>query len=78
MGAIAAVPARFEPFALEAPTDGLFSAEQIQREIATPIDVREVKEIRDKLDALRSYVRSSGHNLFQLNDIAELKVRAEW
>src|SRR4051812_18601013 len=50
----------------------------LRHEIAIAADVREVKDIRDKLDTLRHWVKSSGQNLFQLNDIAEMKVRAEW
>src|SRR4051812_5066916 len=63
---------------MDKPEHPTATIDHLRHEIAIAADVREVKDIRDKLDTLRHWVKSSGQNLFQLNDIAEMKVRAEW
>jgi hypothetical protein len=39
--------------------------------------IDEIKEIRDKAEALRLYAKQAGESLHMQNDIAEIKLRAE-
>ena len=52
-----------------------FDAARQALALATSID--EVKEIRDKAEALRAYVRQQGEGLEMQNQCAEIKLRAE-
>jgi len=51
--------------------------DQTRQQIDAATSIAEVKDIRDKLEALRSYARSSGQGREQINSIAEAKVEAE-
>ncbi len=48
-----------------------------RREIMLARDIDEVKQIRDKAEALRLYVKQQGEGLEMQNAIAEIKIRAE-
>ena len=56
--------------------------EVIQRSSRQELDeaktLPEVKQLRDKIAAIRDYARASGESLDRLNEFAEAKVRAEW
>ena len=39
--------------------------------------IDEVKDVRDKAEALRLYMRQAGESLEMQNDVAEIKLRAE-
>ena len=48
-----------------------------KREIALASSIDEVKQIRDKAEALRQYIRQQGATLEMQNHCAEIKIRAE-
>jgi len=48
-----------------------------KKELALATKIDEVKEIRDKAEALRAYVKQVGESLEMQNQCAEIKVRAE-
>ncbi|MGD2111665.1 MAG: MT-A70 family methyltransferase, partial [Phycisphaerae bacterium] len=48
-----------------------------KRELALVTRIDEVKEIRDKAEALRAYSKQAGESLEMQNDCAEIKIRAE-
>ena len=48
-----------------------------KQELALAKEIDEVKEIRDKAEALRMYARQAGHSLDMQNQCAEIKIRAE-
>lgn len=48
-----------------------------KQEIALATKIDEVKEIRDKAEALRIYSKQAGHSFEMQNQCAEIKVRAE-
>ena len=58
-------------------TGAIVNTNHARRELDQAQSVAEVKDIRDKLDALRSYAKASGMNRDQMYDIAEAKVVAE-
>lgn len=51
--------------------------EAAKQALAEARSIDEVKDIRDKAEALRLYVRQQGESLEMQNDIAEIKLRAE-
>jgi len=51
--------------------------DQVKRELALATSIDEVKQIRDKAEALRQYVRQQGATLEIQNYAAEIKIRAE-
>lgn len=52
-----------------------FNKARQELELAKEID--EVKDIRDKAEALRVYIKQAGHSLDMQNQCAEIKIRAE-
>ena len=48
-----------------------------KREILLARDLDEVKDIRDKAEALRLYMKQQGDGLEMQNAVAEIKIRAE-
>lgn len=48
-----------------------------QKALAEAVDVHEVKDIRDKAEAVRAYYRQIGDSLEAQNSAAEIKLRAE-
>lgn len=48
-----------------------------RQELAQLTRIDEIKEIRDKAEALRSYAKQAGESLEMQNDCAEIKIRAE-
>jgi len=48
-----------------------------KRELALVTRIDEVKEIRDKAEALRAYSKQAGESLEMQNNCAEIKIRAE-
>jgi N6-adenosine-specific RNA methylase IME4 len=55
----------------------LVTLDALKREIAQANDVTEVKDLRDKAQALRGYVKARGDGLEAQNKFAELKLIAE-
>lgn len=55
----------------------LVKLETAKQALAEARTVDEVKEVRDKAEALRLYVKQQGYGLEIQNDIAEIKLRAE-
>ena len=51
--------------------------EKAKRALAEARSIDEVKQVRDKAEALRLYVKQQGDGLEMQNDIAEIKLRAE-
>lgn len=58
-------------------TTTLVKFEAVKRALAEARSIDEVKEVRDKAEALRLYVKQQGDGLEMQNDIAEIKLRAE-
>lgn len=58
-------------------TTALIKFEAAKRALAEARTIDEVKQIRDKAEALRLYVKQQGDSLEMQNDIAEIKLRAE-
>jgi hypothetical protein len=58
-------------------TTALVRFEAAKRALAEARTIDEVKQIRDKAEALRLYVKQQGDSLEMQNDIAEIKLRAE-
>ena len=58
-------------------TTALVKFEEAKRALAEARSIDEVKQIRDKAEALRLYVKQQGDGLEMQNDIAEIKLRAE-
>ena len=48
-----------------------------KKELVLATDIDEVKEIRDKAEALRIYAKQAGESLEMQNQCAEIKIRAE-
>ncbi len=48
-----------------------------KRELALVTRIDEVKEIRDKAEALRAFSKQAGESLEMQNNCAEIKIRAE-
>ncbi len=48
-----------------------------KQELALATEIDEVKEIRDKAEALRAYAKQAGESLGMQNQCAEIKIRAE-
>ena len=48
-----------------------------RQELALARDIGEVKDIRDKAEALRAYAKQAGEGLDMQNRCAEIKIRAE-
>ncbi len=48
-----------------------------RQELALAKSIDEVKDIRDKAEALRAYAKQAGHGLEMQNECAEIKLRAE-
>jgi hypothetical protein len=57
--------------------NSLVKFEAARRALAEAKTIDEVKDIRDKAEALRLYVKQQGESLEMQNDIAEIKLRAE-
>jgi len=55
----------------------LVKFEAARRALAEARSIDEVKEVRDRAEALRLYVKQQGDGLAMQNDIAEIKLRAE-
>lgn len=55
----------------------LVKFEAARQALAEAKSIDEVKQIRDKAEALRLYVKQQGESLTMQNDIAEIKLRAE-
>src|SRR5262245_52619760 len=51
--------------------------ERIRRQLAEAVEVDEVKDVRDKAEALRLYLRQAGESMEMQNAVAEIKLRAE-
>lgn len=56
---------------------GLVKFDQARQALMEAKTVDEVKEIRDKAEALRLYLRQQGASLEMQNHCAEIKLRAE-
>jgi len=48
-----------------------------RQELELAKDIYEVKDIRDKAEALRTYAKQAGYSLEMQNQCAEIKIRAE-
>ncbi len=57
--------------------DQLAHFRKAKRELALVTRIDEVKEIRDKAEALRAYAKQAGESLEMQNNCAEIKIRAE-
>lgn len=58
-------------------TMALVKFEAVKQALAEARSIDEIKQIRDKAEALRLYVKQQGDGLEMQNDIAEIKLRAE-
>ena len=58
-------------------TTALVRLDALTQALQESRSVIEVKQIRDRAEALRQYARQSGENLGLQNDFAEIKLRAE-
>lgn len=58
-------------------TNSLIKTETAHRAIAEARSVDELKDIRDKAEAIRLYAKQAGLGLEMVNDAAEIKIRAE-
>ena len=47
-------------------------------EITSASDLSQIKDLHDKIEAIRGYAKASGESRERVNDIAEAKVKAEW
>lgn len=56
---------------------GLVHFDKAKQELALANTIDEVKDIRDKAEALRAYAKQAGESLEMQNMIAEIKIRAE-
>ncbi len=50
---------------------------EVKRTLAKTTDLRVVKEVRDKADSMRQYIRNDHQNLAEQDFAAEAKLRAE-
>jgi hypothetical protein len=57
--------------------DEIVPAQGLEAKIRVSNDIGELKEIHDKAEAIRSYVRKAGESLQRQNEYAEVKVRVE-
>jgi len=55
----------------------LIHFDRAKRELALATNIDEVKEIRNKAEALRQYAKQAGESLTMQNQCAEIKIRAE-
>ena len=55
----------------------LIPAKRLEAQIRASNDIGELKEIHDKAEALRSYVRKAEKGFEKQNQYAEVKIRAE-
>ena len=62
---------------LRSVNDQLVHFKKARRELALLTRVDEIKEVRDKAEALRMYAKQAGESLETQNDYAEIKIRAE-
>ena len=58
-------------------TTALTHFNKARKELALATDIDEVKEIRDKAEALRAYAKQQGESLGMQNDCAEFRIRCE-
>lgn len=56
---------------------GLIRFDAARVALAEARSVDEVKDVRDRAEALRLYMKQAGHGLEMQNDVAEIKLRAE-
>ncbi|MCA9265285.1 MAG: hypothetical protein KDA60_15600 [Planctomycetales bacterium] len=50
---------------------------EVRQSLALMEDLSEIKDVRDKAEAIRQYAKSAGHGLDLQNDAAEIRLRAE-
>jgi 16S rRNA G966 N2-methylase RsmD len=55
----------------------IVALKKLETRLRTSTDLNEIKEIHDKAESLRLYVRKAGENLTLQNRYAEIKIRAE-
>ena len=55
----------------------LIKFDEAKRALAVATSIGEVREIRDRAEALRTYHRQSPDSLHMQNQCAEIKIRAE-
>ena len=58
-------------------TDSIIKFNELRNQLVSVIDLDEIKAIRDKAEALRSYCRVAGESFEAQQDCAEIKIRAE-
>ena len=58
-------------------TQQLVRFDAARHALAEARSVDEVKDVRDRAEALRLYMKQAGHGLEMQNDVAEIKLRAE-
>lgn len=51
--------------------------QKLRRDLALATSIDEIKDIRDKAEALRLYAKKAGEGLEAQNDLAEIKIRCE-
>ena len=57
--------------------DELIHFNKAKQELALAVSIDEVKDIRDKAEALRVYAKQAGESFQMQNQCAEIKIRAE-
>src|SRR5262245_12006987 len=57
--------------------DSLVQFERLRQEIEAARSIPDVKDLRDKAEAIRHYLQQADESLTVLNAVAELKIRAE-
>ena len=57
--------------------DQLMHFNKARQELELAKNIDEIKDIRDKAEALRAYAKQAGYSLEMQNQCAEIKIRAE-